>query len=140
MGVCLRRSGGYIVIIPPLCSSEGYIQFTEYGAAIEEPFGQTSIVWKTSCPHTTPGPAGALPGSRASAGCGAHVRLTNAAKTYGCFITIPTVFPEYICVRLLHDERETQMFGDLGREPISLQPVEGIQTPEVIHMRFGVAK
>jgi len=32
------------------------------------------------------------------------------------------------------------LFGDLGSEHISLETVEVIQTPEVIHMRFRVVK
>jgi len=32
------------------------------------------------------------------------------------------------------------LFGDLGSEHISLETVEVIQTPDVIHMRFRVVK
>ena len=34
----------------------------------------------------------------------------------------------------------TPLFGDLGREHITLETIEVIQTPEVIHMRFRVVK
>ncbi len=34
----------------------------------------------------------------------------------------------------------TPLFGDLDSKHISLEPIEVIETPEVIHMRFRVVK
>jgi hypothetical protein len=34
----------------------------------------------------------------------------------------------------------TPLFGDLDSQHISLEPVEAIQTPEVIYLRFRVIK